>query len=78
MSGKFILGIATEIGLVTGLSVLNIKACFMWIFSCYQLAPQEHCILLENLPMSISSGKEIGHHNNVISKSEGNSEQIFQ
>ena len=59
--------IATEIGLVTGLSVLNIKADFMWIFSCYQLAPQEHCGLLENLPISISSGKEIWHHNSVIS-----------
>ena len=52
--------IATEIDLVTGLSLLNIKADFTWISSyCYQLAPQEHCGVLENLPISISSGKEI-------------------
>ena len=54
--------------IVTGLSVLNIKADFTWILNYhYQLVPQEHCSLLENLAISISSGNEIWHHNSVIS-----------
>ena len=46
---------------MTGLSLLNIKADFVtWIFSyCYKLVSQKHCGLLVNLPISISSGKEI-------------------
>ena len=49
----------TEVGPVIGLSV-TIKEDFTWILSYrHQLVPREHCGLLENVPISINSGKEV-------------------